>query len=356
VYDAQSIINWDDERLIEFGLDELNLLVTNETLQVRGTDGAGRFEWEQEEQYRVCLLEPVDDEQEVSNGNPLVYKTFVEVEGLQGEMITPLYKGVPMESIPFTFVGESNLDSSPGPIPLLELANLSIGTYQESADYYNTLHQIGGDTLVVIGDELTEDNMVVDSTHATRTGPGAKLHLDEDGDAKFIGIESKGLPEQRQSYQASLDAGREGGARLLEPRKGQAESGEALRTRVASATAQLHQISITGAMGLEDILRHIAVWIGEDPESVNVIPNTDFIQEMVETREAGDLMDAKQKGLLISDISIHDWMTRRNLVKTTFDEEAERMKSDKPLPKPEAPAKPAPDVPAAGGAENTDDE
>jgi hypothetical protein len=285
-----------------------------------------------------------------------VYKTFVEVDGLQGETITPLYKGVPMENIPFTFVGESNLDSSPGPIPLLDLANLSIGTYQESADYYNTLHQIGGDTFVVIGEELTGDGDVKDNTQATRTGTGSKVHLEEGGDAKFVGIESKGLPEQRLSYQASLDAGREGGARLLEPRKGQAESGEALRTRIASATAQLHQISITGALGLEDILRHVAVWIGEDPESVKVTPNTDFIQEMVETREAGDLMDAKQKGLLISDVSVHEWMQRRNLVKTTFDEEAARMKTDKPLPKPEAPAKPAPDVPAAGGAESTDDE
>ena len=349
-YDAQSITNWDDERLEEFGLDLLSLVITNETLQVRGFGGVGQFEWIQEERWRVMYLETLDPEVDLSAANPLVYKTYVEIDGEKSPPVMPTYRGVPMKEIPWTFINEKNLKACPGGIPLLALARLAIATYCESADYYNTLHQIGGDTLVIIGDELTADGDVKDSTQSTRTGPGSKIHVDEGGDAKFIGIESKGLPEQRQSYQASLDAGREQGARLLEPRKGQAESGEALRTRVESATATMAQIAFIGTAGLEDILKKIAVWIGANPDEVKVIPNMDFIQQQTEPREASDLMEAKTKGLGISDESIHEWMQDRNFVTTTFEQEKERMKSDKPLP-----VEPTPDVPAVDKTEDEEE-
>jgi hypothetical protein len=348
---AQAITNWDDERLEEFGLDLLSMVITNETMQTRGSSGAGQFEWMQEERWRVMYLEVENPEGEMSSANPLVYKTYVEVDGVQEESVTPLYRGVPSKEIPWTFINEKNLKACPGGIPLLALARLAIATYGESADYYNTLHQIGGDTLVIIGDELTADGDVKDSTTSTRTGTGSKIHVDEGGDAKFIGIESKGLGEQCKSYQNSLDAGREQGARLLEPRKGQAESGEALRTRVESATATLAQIALTGAAGLEDILKKIAVWIGANPDEVKVTPNMDFIQQQTEPREASDMMDAKAKGLGISDESVHEWMQDRNFVTTTFEQEKERMKSDKPLP-----VEPTSDVPAVVKPEEAKEE
>ena len=117
-------------------------------------------------------------------------------------------------------------------------------------------------------------------------------------------------------------AAREPGARLLEPRKGQAESGEALRARISSATANLHQIALTGAAGLERSLKQIAVWIGADPDDVEVIPNLDFTQAKVDPKKAKDLIEAKRDGgLKISDRSIHTWMQDNNLTRMTFEEE-----------------------------------
>ncbi len=362
-YDAESITNWDDERFSEFGTNTLNFLVLNETVQVRGKGGAEIFDWQQERRFRVAILEPEDPEFPFGMSNPLVYKTFVQNDDERSEEVTPSFKGVTMEEIPFTIIGSNDLNVKPDEIPLLGLARLALHIYRSGADYYHALHVIGSDTLVISGEEIQASGDSKDEAEPTRVGAGAVIRVDADGKAQFIGIDSKGIPEQRAAIQNDLVEAREHGARLLEPRKGQAESGEALRARIASATANLHQIALTGAAGLEKSLKQIAVWIGEDPDDVEVKPNLDFTQSKIDPKKAKDLIEAKREGgLKISDKSIHRWMQDNNLTQLTFEEEQEAINDeDEPvnnepepvvnLIDPAAPALPAEGAPPAESAE-----
>ena len=329
-YEAQHIINWDDERLDETDVDQLQLVVANETAVVRGK-GGDMFAWETERRFRALALAP-DPSFENPDEAPIVYTTWTEVDGLESARIAPEYRGTQLDDIPFTFIGANDLDPEPDDIPLEPVANGTISLYQMSADYRQTLHMQGQDTLVIIGDEVTADGTVKDETDQTRVGAGAVVRIaaGDGADAKYVGVSGESLGEQRQAYDALFQATREKGARLLEGRKGQAESGDALQTRVAASTASLKQVALTGAAGLEKALKQIARWIGANPDDVAITPNLDFSQNQPEPRLLGDYARAiKEDDAPFSEQSLHEWAQRQNFTKKTFEEEMELVEAER---------------------------
>lgn len=322
-YQAETIINWDDERFTEFGINTLNFLVLNETVQVRGSGGIDIFEWEQERRFRVAVLEPLDPAEDLGPNNPAIYKTFVENDNVRTDLVVPMFQGKFLEEIPFVFVGANDLNLKPDEIPLLGLANLSLAIYRSEADYRQTLHLLGQDTLLIVGEEITAQGDAKDENQDTRVGAGAVIRIlaGEGATADFIGIDSKGAPEQAKALQADRRDAQSLGARLLEPRGTQAESGEALKIRVSASTSTLHTIALTGAAGLEDILRKAAVWVGANPDEVKIVPNLDFAQESPDPEQLEAFAKARTEGAPISEESFHIWAQGKNFTKKTFKEE-----------------------------------
>ena len=331
-YEAETFINWDDERFTEYGTNKLSFGVFNETVFVRGADGVNIYDWQEERRFRVVLLEPVDPEQPESFSNPSVYKTFVENDDVRSDTIIPRFFGRMMEEIPFTVIGANDLNIQPDDIPLLSLANLCVSIYRSEADYRQALHMQGQDTLVIIGDELSASGDAKDEDEATEVGAGAIIRIaaGEGAKAEFIGVESRGIPEQRSAIESDKGRAQSMGARLLEPRGSQAESGEALRIRVAASTASLASVAITGAAGLEQALKQAARWVGADENKVRVRPNVDFTQETPAPEMARQLGEAVKTGNIpLSKRSIHAWLQARNYTKLTYEEEQEEMAAER---------------------------
>jgi len=326
-YQAETVINWDDERFTEYGSDRLNFAVFNETVFVRGAAGANVFDYQKQRRYRVVFLEPEDPEQPETPTNPLVYKTYTEADEIRSETVTPQFRGTALNDIPFVFIGANDLNPEPDEIPLLGLANLSLTVYRGEADYRQSLHMQGQDTLVIIGDEITAGGDVKDEDAETEVGAGAIIRIaaGEGAGAQFIGVDSRGLPEQRQAIDADRSRAQSMGARLLEPRGSQAESGEALRIRVAASTATLSTIALTAAAAL----KHSARWIGANPDEVKVRPNMDFTQESPSPELARELGEAVKTGSIpLSMQAIHKWLQAKNFTKFTFEEEQRLLQSD----------------------------
>ncbi len=330
-YNAETIINWDDERMTEFSVNELNFLVVNETVFVRGPQGVNVFDWMEERRFRVMFLEELDPEFPPGPNNPLVYKTYAESDEVRGPTVTPQFMGSTLDEIPWVFIGANDLNAKPDEIPLLGLANLSISIYRGEADYRQSLHQQGQDTLVIIGDETTKEGDTKEDDEDTEVGAGAIIRIaaGEGAKAEFIGVESKGISEQREALEEDRKRGSAMGARLLEPRGSQAESGEALRIRVAASTATLQTVALTGAAGLERILRICAKWVGADPDEVEVVPNLDFTQETPSPELARELGEAKKSGVPLSEKSMHRWLQAKNYTKLTYEEELEQLGAEK---------------------------
>jgi len=330
-YEAASIINWDDERFTEFSPNRLSFTVVNETVFVRGPNGTNVYDFQEERRYRVVYLEPADAEQPESPTNPLTYKTFTQQDDIQSEVVIPTFRGTALNDIPFVFIGSNDLNVTPDEIPLLGLANLCLAIYRGEADYRQSLHMQGQDTLVIVGDEVGRDGETKEEDAETEIGAGAIIRIQpgEGSGAKFIGVDSKGLPEQRQAVEADKQRAQSMGARLLEPRGSQAESGDALRIRVAASTATLSTIAVTAAAGLEEALKHCARWIGADPDAVKVRPNMDFTQESPSPELMRSLGQAMQTGNIpLSLESIHKWLQSKNFTKLTFEEELARIAAE----------------------------
>lgn len=320
LYRGDHILNWDDGTRQELVKQNLNLVTLNESEFERKRD----FEWEFQKKYRVLVLgDPAENEPDGAG----LYRVgvFREEQSSFNEdaLRTPSIGGRTLNEIPFTFINTKDLVSSPDLPPLLGLARLAVTIYRGEADYRQALFMQGQDTLVVTG--------VTDTEAKFRTGANAAIVLPQGADAKFIGVESDGLPEMRSALENDRrEAGAAAGS-LIETTSRQRESEGSLRIRVSARTANLNQIANTGAAGLERSLKQAAEWIGANPDEVSVTPNTDFVDDELLAKSLVEYMTAKALGAPLSLRSLHSLMLRQGLTELEFEEELAAIEAEAPI-------------------------
>jgi len=314
-YVAENIINWDDGLRGETVQDSLNLVVLDESEPVRKED----FQWEEEEKYRVLLIGET-----LANEESGTYRAGVFTDNLsfsEEKMKTPSISGGEPDSIPFVFINSKDIVASTDIPPLLGVARASLAIYRGEADYRQALHLQSQDTLVLKGAPEGFDAVV---------GAGTALVIPSDADAKYIGVSSQGLPEQRQALENDKNkiAGKSG--QLLDASSKQKESGEALNTRIKAQTATLNQIALAGAGGLEKILKKAAEWVNASPDEVKVIPNLDFASDKLLPDDLLKMQSAKTMGAPISEKTIHNNMQKKGLTELTYEEEQDEIEQEAP--------------------------
>lgn len=330
-YAAESIKNWDEADTSK-GFSALNLVILDESCYVRDAE----FTWKLQKRFRVLQFGDLNKSEAEGTA---VYKTatFTEANGLtynEADLQPPQWLGKSLDEIPFVFINTKDLVSSPDKPPLLGLGKLVLAIYRGEADYRQGLFMTGQDTLVIIGGTSKPDAAAGDDG-AVRTGAGSRIDVDVEGDAKYIGVDSNGLSEQRECLENDHKRAATKSGQLLPSGKANSqESGEALKTRVAAQTASLTQIALTGAKGLETLLKSIAVWIGADPEKVKVTPNMEFGELAIAPADIKGLMEARLTGAPLSKKSIHGLLVEKRLTTMTFDEEmAQIMEEDADMPR-----------------------
>lgn len=318
LYNAESIRNWDDGSRQQVRQDSLNLVVLDESEYKRNAD----FNWEWKNQYRALVYGDVlaNEDAGAAAYRVAVYKdtnaTFNEAD-----LITPSIAGRTLDKIPFVFINSKDIIADPDDPPLIGLARLVMAIYRGEADYRQSLHMQGQDTLVVIGSN--------DDTEM-RVGAGAAIMVPTGGDAKFIGVDSTGLTEQREALAEDKARAANKSGQLIDTRSRQKESGDALEKRISAQTATLNQIALSGAGGLEKILRCAAEWVGANPDDVIVQPNLDFADADIKARDLVEYMTAKSMGLPLSKRSIHNNMKMRGLTELEYEEELAEIENEAP--------------------------
>lgn len=316
LYRTQDIINWDDGKREEIVLQNLNLVVLNESEYERQTG----FEWNFETKYRVLVLgDPLVNEPEGQG----IYRmgTYDSTKGMafdEANLIVPSIAGKTLDKLPFIIINSKDIVADPDDPPLLGLAQLAMAVYRGEADYRQCLFMQGQDTLVVI--------QGVDET--VRAGAGAVINVSTGGDAKYIGVDSQGLPEMRMALENDRKEAADIGGQLLDTRSREAESGDALKIRVSARTASLNQIAMAGAEGLQTLLRIMAEWVGADPEKVVVQPNLDFADDTLEGSTLVQYMQAKVLGAPLSKRSIHRLMQEKDITELEYEEELAELEKE----------------------------
>jgi hypothetical protein len=312
MYNAPSILNWDVGRRDGLETQILNFLALDESEFERDQD----FEWEFREKTRVLILGETLANEASGAYSVGVYREDEGTSFTESKQLVPSLRGRTIDFIPWTFVNSKDLVAEPEEPPLLGLAELALTVYRGEADYRQNLFMQAQDTLVIIGAGEDDDDI--------GTGANRVIHVPQGGDAKFVGVSSTGLPEQRQALMNDRKMAADKGAQILATGSGsERESGEALKMRISAQTATLTQVAIAGAAGLQQSLRHAAEWMGLNPNDVTVEPNLEFADDPL----TGDLlvkyMQAKNLGLPISLQTIHENLRKRDFTGLTFEEETE---------------------------------
>lgn len=313
-YKAKDLLNWDDSTRDDQARQELNLIVLDESKNVR--EG---LKWKWKKKARVLTLNGLGNEPDRNLYEMAVVDSDsgnISLEGM--DLIAPSVAGRTLDKLPAVVINARDIVADPDDPPLLGLANLGMTVYRAEADYRQNLFMQGQETLVIIGG-AEED---------VRAGAGAVVNIPQGGDAKYVGVSAKGLKEMREALINDRKIAGEAGGKLLDTTGGGVESGEALRIRVTARTASLNQIATTGAEGLQTILRIIAEWIGAKPEDVKVTANLDFADDSLEGDTLVKWMTAKTLGLPWSKESIHRKLQEKDFTELGFEEEMERIEQE----------------------------
>ena len=300
-YTAENIVNWGTS--YTNGEYQLDFVLLNETSMQR--EG---FKYYEDERYRLCALD--------ANGD--YYSMIIEPDQLEEldilnppeDVVYPVDKGQTSKKIPFVFINADNLDSDVSDAPLLDIANLCLHIYNASADYRQFLFGTSQDTLFLKGFEADELDVI-------RIGTGSLIASTNDSaDAKFIGISSSGLSENRVSLENLHVQAKTRGVSLLD---NGVESGEALGIRTQIKTAPLRTISQTAARGVETLIKIIAEWAGLNPDEVIIEANSDFTSSKRTVDEITKLWNSR---VPISEETIHSELVKNGVTDKTYEEES----------------------------------
>lgn len=251
-YRAEDIVNWRTER--RNGDEVLTLVVLRE--EAEDKDPADPFGKRCVTQYRVLELAAAGYTQTVWRKKSADVEEWVPYAPGDGDpVVVPLRRGVPLDFIPFVFVGPTSTSPDVEKPPLMDLVEVNLSHYRLNADMEHGLHYVGVPVLVIIG--ITDDSPL-------KFGASNALLLPKDGSAQILQVDGEMFgaleraDERKRKLMATL------GARLLEDQPAAAETMGAVAMRHSGEHATLRTIAQAVEQGLALALRFHIWWTGTE--------------------------------------------------------------------------------------------
>jgi Domain of unknown function (DUF4055) len=318
-YSTETIFNWDVSAATEDGIKRLSLVVLDEKAPQR----VEQFTWKDVQKYLV-LLDAAQAPGILEEGVKGYWAARVQDKEsvVVTDFLQPSIAGKTLDVVPFVMIGPKDLVPDPDIPPLLSLGHLAMAVYRGEADHRHALYMQAQETLVLIGGENDIEHGI---------GAGGYINVPIGGDVKYVGVSGTGLSEMREKLKEDRGEAGELGAKMLDAKSGDQQSGEALKVRVAARSATLSSIALAGAEGLKQILQIIATWTGANPDEVEVEPNMEFAAEAMTGDELNKLMTAKSAGAPLSLKSIHRIMQQGDLTDMTLEDELAEIDGEEPL-------------------------
>lgn len=289
LYPAENVVNWSYSRI---GSDyQLSRVVLNETLDEEKLDD--EFGTEEVVQYRVLDLE------QESEGGPGGYRVRVFKEGDGKWAVTDEYRptspdGSRMDFIPFIFVGAADNTADIDKPPLLDIANVNIGHYRNSADYEDALFMVGQPTPVIVGldsqfIEKHKGQFVIGSRSAWMLPKDSSASMLES--SRDIGGLALAM-ERKESQMIQL------GARLIDSNPGGVEAAETIKLRQSGEASVLASVAGNVTRAVQQVLEWAAEWMSAPADSVDFACNTDFFPARLNSADMKELVASWQGGVI----------------------------------------------------------
>jgi hypothetical protein len=277
---AEDIPNWRTER--RGGDEVLTRVVLRE--DVEESDPKDPFVTKTCDQYRVLELDAA------GNYTVTLYRK-AQASGKfepwapegQEPTFTPLRRGAPLPFIPFVFIGPTSTSSDVEKPPLLDLANVNLAHYRNSADYEHGLHYTGIPIPWVSGAKIQAPIEPGQQAPPAVAGPDVWIELEKDGkfgiaqaSGEMLGALEHALAEKKQQMTTL-------GARMLEP-PGAAETATAVLGRAAGDYASLRTIAGAAEDGLTQAAQIHAWWLGAEAKPSDAKARFVLSKDVVSTK------------------------------------------------------------------------
>lgn len=320
-YEAEDIVNWRTER--PNGDEILTLVVLQETYTEPDVKDA--FIINTCTQYKVCQL--IDGVYTIQlwrrKDNTGDYIAF-------GSPMVPIRRGVPLDFIPFIFIGTTKVTAELQQPPMLDLANVNLAHWRNSVDYEYGLHHVALPTPWVSG-------LKGDGGGAVPLGPSRLLELDVQGQAGMLEFSGAGLKsiydamEEKKKEMATL------GARMLEAQEKLNETATAVLVRHSSDYANLRTIAQTAEQGFTMLLQIMCWWMGIEEDFTDVEAkvelNKEFMAIKVDPQTIQVALTAVQAGEM-SFKTFYNILQTGGWARDGVDDEEERADIDAQAPPP----------------------
>lgn len=273
-YKPEDIINW---RFRSVGAKVMLCLVVIREQVVAEDDG---FAETMETQYRVLRLDDANTYQvEIHKQDSTEAEKYQPQDG----------KGLPFGEIPFAFMGA--LDNSPAvdPPPLLDLAELNVAHYRNSADYEESAFIMGQPTPVLAG--LTAKWVTEVLGGKVRFGSRGAIALPVGGSAELLQAQPNTLAFEAMTHKEDQMIAL--GAKLIENTGTVQTATEATQDSVMD-----NSVLGTAARNVSQAYRKALNWawqfqsgvVVDDPDIIDYELNTDFAARMMSSVDRAEII------------------------------------------------------------------
>jgi hypothetical protein len=281
LWHAEDVVNWREDRIA--GVMTTTRVVLRETDYVPDDD----------DEYAVAVRTRYRELELVPGAGGLVMRERVweQESGPQGERwaiteeLFPQRRGDYLPFIPVVPVGAQACGWKVEKPALLDLVDMNIADWRNSADYEAALASIKP-VYYLFGVPVGTEVVLGSKRAITSDIVGANAGILQGADP--VGLRTA-IAEKRHAM-ATL------GARLLEAQPDVGETATAVRMRHAGDEASLRTIAVTMGEALTRALRYHAWWMGADEDAVEVSPNMDYVSARLSPDELRAYMELLNNG------------------------------------------------------------
>ena len=281
-YDVQNILDWKEE-LID-GKQTLTKVVLQETMEEDSLTGTGVW-------LKLQLVEGVYT---VENWTETLDSDQGPVSVQVGEALTPTINGAPLDYIPFMFFNPYDHRPQPSKPPFIDLCNMNLAHYRNSADYEHALYLTAQPTPWVAG-------QLDSKTKPSAIGAGTIWYLPQDSKAGMLEFSGKGIEAQRLAMQDKEDRMASLGARMIKDSSRVQEKAETARLRARGETSLVMDALQTVESGVARLVTWAAEWLGIQNSEVVIKLNKDFVDAKMDANMLMAVVKAWQTGAVSRD-------------------------------------------------------
>lgn len=317
-YTAENIINWRLER--HGSVNRVVMVVLREEYEY--TDGTDEFSPNYGEQYRVLDISEGKYRQRLYRFNEkgaLMEGGFIE--------IYPQLGSVEPGTIPFTFIGASNNDSTIDDAPLLPLAELNIGHFRNSADNEESSFVVGQPTLFIApGENMSLQTFTEANPNGVKMGSRSGHNIGSGGNAFLVQADANNLAKENMlnKEQQAIQIG----AQLITPT--QQITAESARLQRGADTSVMATIARNVSQAYTDALKWVAAMLNLGDQEIEFKLNMEFFLQPMTAQDRAAWMADINAGYLPQ--TAYYAALRKAGVTDWTDEEIKNAIADQPLP------------------------